>query len=222
MTETKRARVRPALGIVLPLVLLALGISGLTWAGLNIIGARTQRPDVVAVGPDTSLLAATVAQEQPQSVDVTASVAPASASVPQVLYPVRPTLGDPVGTLNIPALDQTLPIVEGTDDAELKVGVGHYTQSVLPGEADNCVLSAHRDTHFSRLQELEVGDRLLVQTAAGTFTYEISGIRIVDKDDRTVIVPTDHAVLTLSTCYPFNYVGSAPDRYIISADAVRP
>ncbi|MHB8051476.1 MAG: class D sortase [Coriobacteriia bacterium] len=221
MTETRRARVRPALGIVLPLILLGLGIVGLTWAGLNIIGTRTLRPDVVSVGPNTTPVAPSV-QAQPQSGDGTGSVIPSSAPIPQILYPVRPAKGDPVGTLVIPALDQTLPIVEGTDDAELKVGVGHYTQSVLPGEADNCVLSAHRDTHFSRLEELEVGDRLVVQTAAGTFTYEISGIRIVDKDDRTVIVPTDHAVLTLSTCYPFNYVGSAPDRYIISADAALP
>ncbi|MHB1018447.1 MAG: class D sortase [Coriobacteriia bacterium] len=216
MTRTTRARVRPAPGIILPLVLLVLGIVGLTWAGLNIIGARTLRPDVVYLDPQAA------AQDQPQAGDTSESVVPSGAPVPQVLYPVRPAKGDPVGTLLIPALDQTLPIVEGTDDAELKVGVGHYTQSVLPGEADNCVLSAHRDTHFSRLEELIVGDRLIVQTSAGTFTYEISGTRIVDKDDRTVIVPTDHAVLTLSTCYPFNYIGSAPDRYIISADGVLP
>ena len=147
-------------------------------------------------------------------------VASSDATPPRILYPVRPAVGDLIGTLTIPALNQTLPIIEGTDNEELKQGVGHFVQSVLPGEADNCVLSAHRDTHFSELGGLQVGDRLIVETSAGTFTYEISGIRIVDKDDRTVIVPTDHAVLTLSTCYPFNFVGSAPDRYIISADAV--
>jgi len=84
------------------------------------------------------------------------------------------------------------------------------------------VVAVDEDIDIDDPAELEVGDRLIVQTSAGSFTYEISDIRIVDKDDRTVIVPTDHAVLTLSTCYPFNYVGSAPDRYIISADAVLP
>ncbi|MBN2840505.1 MAG: class D sortase [Coriobacteriia bacterium] len=218
MTRTGRTRVRPSLGIILSAGCLVLGIAGLTWAGLNIIGARTLRPDVAIVGPDTS----PVAQAEVRGLDTAASVVSSSVPAPQALYPVRPAEGDSVGTLLIPSLGQTLPIVEGTDDAELKVGVGHYSQSVLPGEADNCVLSAHRDTHFSRLEELAVGDRLIVQTSAGTFTYAISGVRIVDKDDRTVIVPTDRAVLTLSTCYPFNYVGSAPDRYIISADMVLP
>ncbi len=217
MTETERTRVNPSLGVILSLGCMVLGIAGMVWAGLN-IGTQLMRPDVADAGLDSS---PAVAQERPQGGDAD-SVVPSSAPVPQVLYPVRPAEGDPVGTLLIPALDQTLPIFEGTGDDELKEGVGHYAQSVLPGERDNCVLSAHRDTHFSGLEALKIGDQLIVQTSAGTFTYEISGVRIVDKDDRTVIVPTDHAVLTLSTCYPFNYVGSAPDRYIISADAVVP
>ncbi|MDO8848807.1 MAG: class D sortase [Coriobacteriia bacterium] len=216
MTETKRSRAKPSLGVILSLGCLALGIAGLVWAGLN-IGTQLLRPDVA----DSGLVAPAVVKQKPQG-GYAESVVPSDPPVPQVLYPVRPAEGDPVGTLLIPALDQTLPIVEGTGDDELKEGVGHYVQSVLPGEPDNCVLSAHRDTHFSGLGALKVGDWLIVQTSAGTFSYEISVIRIVDKDDRTVIVPTDHAVLTLSTCYPFDYVGSAPDRYIISADAVVP
>ncbi len=216
MTETERARVRPSLGVILSLGCMVLGIAGLVWAGLN-IGTRPMRPDVA----DSGLIAPAVVKQRPQG-GYAESVVPSDPPVPQVLYPVRPAEGDPVGALTIPALNQTLPIIEGTGDAELKLGVGHYAQSVLPGEPDNCVLSGHRDTHFSGLEALTVGDRLIVQTSAGTFTYEISGVRIVDKDDRTVIVPTDHAVLTLSTCYPFNYVGSAPDRYIIGADMVVP
>ena len=136
------------------------------------------------------------------------------------LYPVYPAQGDNIGSLTIPALEQKLPIIEGTGTDELKKGVGHFIQSVLPGVEDNCVLSGHRDTVFSRLGELKIGDRLIVQTSAGTFTYEIKRIRIVDKDDKTVIVPTDHAVLTVTTCYPFGYIGNAPDRYILVADLV--
>jgi len=99
--------------------------------------------------------------------------------------------------------------------------VGHFTQSVLPGEEDNCVFSAHRETFFKQLGELKIGDQLIVQTSAGTFTYEVNGTRIVHADDKTVIVPFDHAVLTLITCYPFNTVGYFPDRYIVSAVLVK-
>lgn len=129
--------------------------------------------------------------------------------------------GDDIGSLWIPVLEQKLPIVQGTGSDELKNGVGHYIQSVMPGENDNCVLSGHRDTVFSKLGKLKIGDQLIVETATGAFTYEVNGSRIVDKDDRTVIVPSDHAMLTLSTCYPFYFVGSAPERYIITADLVK-
>jgi sortase A len=131
-----------------------------------------------------------------------------------------PKEGEKIGSLSIPVLKQKWPIVEGTGTNELKKGVGHFIQSVLPGGEDNCVLSGHRTTVFAKLGKLKIGDQLIVQTAAGTYTYEIARIRIVHKDDRTVIVHTDHAVLTLTTCYPFVYVGSAPDRYIVSADLV--
>jgi sortase A len=132
----------------------------------------------------------------------------------------NPKQGERFGSLSIPKLEQKLPIVQGTGTDDLKKGVGHFIQSVMPGVADNCVLSGHRDTVFAQLGKLKHGDQFIVQTSAGTFTYEIKRIRIVDADDRTVIVPTDHAVLTVTTCYPFSYVGSAPDRYILSADLV--
>ena len=80
------------------------------------------------------------------------------------------------------------------------------------------MLSGHRDTVFTQLGKLKIGDQLIVQTSAGSFVYEITLIRIVDKDDKTVIVPTDHAVLTVTTCYPFDFIGSAPYRYILVAD----
>lgn len=125
--------------------------------------------------------------------------------------------GDFIGTLLIPALDQSFPIIHGTSDANLKEGVGHYAQSVMPGVEDNCVLSGHRDTVFTDLGDLIVGDLLIIEMADRLLTYQIDGTRIVDKEDRTVIVPTDHAALTLTTCYPFVYVGSAPQRYIVTA-----
>ena len=136
------------------------------------------------------------------------------------IYPVYPAEGDSIGSLIIPMLDLELPIIQGTNDKELDKGVGHFLQSVLPGENDNSVLSGHRETYFKDLGNLEIGDLLVAQTSAGKFTYKVSGTRIVSEDDRTVIVPTDHAVLTLTTCYPFDFIGSAPERYIVSADLV--
>ncbi|MBW4083672.1 class D sortase [Paenibacillus sp. S150] len=146
-----------------------------------------------------------------------------SISTPQhddILYPIRPLEGDVIGKLSIPALQQILPIIHGTDEDELEQGIGHFSQSVLPGENNNSVLSGHRDTVFAKLGELEIGNKLVVETSAGTFTYKISAIRIVHKDDKTIIVPTDHAVLTVITCYPFRFIGAAPDRYILIADLI--
>ncbi len=136
------------------------------------------------------------------------------------LYPEYPKQGDSIGNLTIPVLDKTLPIIEGTGEQELKDGAGHFSGTALPGEDDNCIISAHRDTYFRGLGRIVVGDLLIAETSAGVFTYSVTGMRIVDADDRTVIVPTDHAVLTLTTCYPFDFIGSAPDRYIVSADLV--
>jgi len=133
-----------------------------------------------------------------------------------------PSDGDRIGTLIIPALNREILVVEGTGDGELKRGVGHFSQSVMPGADDNCVLSGHRDTVLNDLGKVKKGDRLIVKTSTDTFTYAVRRIRIVDKDDRTVIVPTTHAVLTLTTCYPFHFVGNAPDRYILVADLVAP
>lgn len=143
---------------------------------------------------------------------------PAKSSEP--LYTEMPAVGDNMGELIIPKLDAVLPIIHGTDEDELEKGVGHFAGSVMPGENDNTVLSGHRDTVFRRLGEVGKGDLLTVKTSAGEFTYKVKRVRIVDKDDRTVIVPKPKATLTVTTCYPFNYIGDAPRRYILVADLV--
>ncbi|MDN4524835.1 class D sortase [Fictibacillus fluitans] len=133
------------------------------------------------------------------------------------LYSKRPEIGEKMGTLYIPKLGARLPIYHGTNEDELAKGVGHYKGSVLPGEKDNSVLSGHRDTVFRSLGKVGKGDTMEVTTSAGTFTYKVRKVRIVDKDDRTIIVPKPRAILTVSTCYPFDYIGAAPKRYILEA-----
>lgn len=133
----------------------------------------------------------------------------------------RPKIGEFFGKLQIPKLDIEAPIIEGTYEEELANGVGHYTQSVLPGEPDNSVLSAHRDTIFRRLGELKKGDVLQVSTKQGVFVYQITKAWITDANDKSVIVPHERAILTLTTCYPFTFIGPAPERYVIQAELIK-
>lgn len=135
--------------------------------------------------------------------------------------PFKATFGDEVGMLTIKDIDARIPIVEGTDEDELAHGVGHYSGTAFPMEDDQIVLSGHRDTVFRRMGELNVGDIITVEMPYGDFDYEIYETFIVDADDRTVIKPTaPDEILTVTTCYPFNFIGSAPDRYIINAKPV--
>jgi sortase A len=132
----------------------------------------------------------------------------------------EPRIGEVIGSLWIPRLKRTIDIIQGTGTKELKKGVGHYVGSVLPGVSDNSVLAGHRDSVFRNLGNVKLGDLMTVRTDYGVFVYEVHKIRIVKADDKTVIVPTADSVLTLSTCYPFRFVGNAPKRYIVQAGLV--
>jgi sortase A len=130
----------------------------------------------------------------------------------------HPVKGETIGILYIPALHAELPIVEGTDPNELAKGVGHYASSSFPEENDQIVLSGHRDTVFRKMGDLKIGDTVTIELPYGSFTYTIESTEIVDADDTTVIRSTaPDEVLTLTTCYPFSYVGNAPQRYILYA-----
>ncbi|MDM5329692.1 class D sortase [Neobacillus sp. CF12] len=133
---------------------------------------------------------------------------------------IKPVLGEKIGVLTIPKLNRSLPIFEGTNSDILKQGVGHFTHSVLPGENNNCVLSGHRDTVFRGLGEVGINDELIVTTDDGEYLYKIRKVRIVDQRDRTVLVPKPKSTLTVTTCYPFSFIGNAPKRYILVADLI--
>lgn len=138
-----------------------------------------------------------------------------SSSIPNDF---NPSTGETVGILHIPKLEAELPIVEGTDPDELAKGVGHYLGTAYPLQKDQIVLSGHRETVFRKMGELKHGDILTIQLPYGDFSYKIVNTKIVSADDRTVIKSTaPNEVLTLTTCYPFNFIGDAPERYIITA-----
>ena len=125
--------------------------------------------------------------------------------------------GEFLGTIEIPSIRRTANIFQGTGEEELAKGVGHFTQSVMPGVTDNSVISGHRDTVFSNLGKVKIGAKIVIIVQSGKYVYKVNKIRIVAADDRTVIVPTEEARLTLSTCYPFVFIGNAPKRYIVVA-----
>jgi sortase A len=133
----------------------------------------------------------------------------------------RPNKGEKLGTLSIPSLELKLPIYQGTSEGEFKQGVGHYIKSGMPGENRHIVLSAHRDTVFRRLENIKVHDEIWVNTSSGSFLYKVHKTRIVDKNDRTVLVEKPIETLTLVTCYPFQFVGHAPQRLIVEATRLK-
>lgn len=207
---------------LLSFAILAIGVFCISWALLNItqqntfLKAAPESPTLEAQASLSIMMPPTGAVSKTNSTQKNVSRA---ISI-NTLHPVAISEGDVIGELLIPTLYLRLPIYEGSSVETLKKGVGHFSQSVMPGLNDNCILSGHRDTVFSKLGKLVVDDILIVTTDDGTFTYKVSKMRIVEKDDRTVIVPTDHGVMTLTTCYPFHFIGSAPQRYIVSADLV--
>ena len=130
--------------------------------------------------------------------------------------------GAQMATLLIPKIEQKYSVYWGTDSSTLNQGVGMYVSDLttVPGGYGHTVLSGHRDTVFVRLGELEKADLLHVEYDEKIYVYEITDIWITDEDDRSVIVEKDESVLTLTTCYPFDFIGYAPDRYIVQAKLI--
>ncbi|GLF91788.1 hypothetical protein Saga11_30470 [Bacillus safensis] len=127
-----------------------------------------------------------------------------------------PQAGETIGLLHIPKLKAELPIVEGTEADDLAKGVGHFRESYFPNEHGQIVLSGHRDTVFRRTGELVKGDQLIIELSYGYFVYEIEKTKIVTKDDKRIItLQQEKEELILTTCYPFSFIGPAPNRYII-------
>jgi len=127
---------------------------------------------------------------------------------------------DTQGTIEIPRLGVEGTILEGTDDDILRVAVGHIPGTALPGGNGNAALAAHRYGYFKGLRRVRKGDRITVTTPKGTYHYAVDHIEIVEITDVSVLDPTATPTLTLVTCYPFDYIGDAPQRLIVRAHRV--
>lgn len=123
----------------------------------------------------------------------------------------------PLGVLRISSLDLEVPVLEGTDDSVLNRGVGHIEDTTAVGAKGNIGIAGHRDGFFRVLKDIRAGDRIDLQTEDGSQHYTVDRIVIVPPEDVSVLDLRARPTLTLVTCYPFYFVGSAPLRYIVQA-----
>ncbi|AXF56249.1 class D sortase [Salicibibacter kimchii] len=131
--------------------------------------------------------------------------------------------GEEIAAFEIPSIDSRFEVFWGTDDATLDQGVGMYVSdewTETPNVQKHTVLSGHRDTVFTELGDVEEDDVMHVEFDGWVYEYKIDDIWITDAEDRTVIVEKEDPVLTVTTCYPFDYIGAAPDRYIMQGELV--
>src|SRR5712691_11515825 len=142
-------------------------------------------------------------------------VAPAASPSPSVpAYPY----GQPIARIRIPSAEIDFIVFAGSDTATLEKGPGHVPGTALPGvegPPNNCVITGHRDSHFRHLGWLRKGHTIELETPTGEKTYRIVEREIVKPDAISVLAPTEKPRLTLITCYPFNYVGPAPERLVL-------
>jgi sortase A len=125
-----------------------------------------------------------------------------------------------IGRIEIPRVNVSAVIKEGVDTKTLSRAAGHVPATALPGEKGNIGVAAHRDTFFRGLRNVRQGDLVRVETVDGTYVYKVDTMKIVWPKNVEVLDPTADPRLTLVTCYPFNYVGSAPKRFIVQAKQV--
>jgi sortase A len=128
--------------------------------------------------------------------------------------------GSPLGRIEIRTLGLSVMILEDTDNKTLRRGVGHIPGTSLPGQQGNVAIAGHRDTFFRPLREIRKNDEISLTTLNGSYRYQVDYTQVVEPEDIRVLADSDEAILTLVTCYPFNFVGPAPKRFIVRAHRV--
>ena len=134
----------------------------------------------------------------------------------------KPAVGTTVGRVEMPRLKISAIVRYGSDEKTLKRAVGLVPGTALPGQPGNVGVAAHRDTFFRNLRGVQIGDRIKLTTPSGDWEYEVESTKIVRPKNVEVLAPTPEPAMTLVTCYPFNYVGHAPKRFIVRARQITP
>ena len=196
-------------------ILIAIGVVCLAYYGYKSAEARQFHREQSAAFES---LLSPAAPAAPAAPDVPAGPA-APAAEPSA--PGAPALdAGALALLEIPRLDLSAPVLSGDDSATLDIAVGHLPDTPKPWESGNSAFAAHRDGLFRPLRNIRVGDEVRVRTRAGDFKYRVRETRIVLPTDLSVLESDGGRTLTLITCYPFNFVGNAPKRFIVHADPV--
>ncbi|HSS49534.1 MAG TPA: class D sortase [Thermoanaerobaculia bacterium] len=195
------------------LLVAVLCLGGWAWAWLE---ARYTQAHDSQILDEARSNATTTAAAPAQETDRLDTFQPA-ASQPET--PPRPQLaeGSLFGRIAIPRLDVSTIVLEGVDSATLRRGAGHIPETALPGDRGNVGIAAHRDSFFRALKDVRKNDIVRLETLEGTYRYRVDWTRIVTPEETEVLADTADAELTLVTCYPFYYVGSAPNRFIVRA-----
>ncbi len=125
--------------------------------------------------------------------------------------------GDAIGILQIPNIGLETVILYGDSPRVLRLGVGHLPETPMPGDQGNVAIAGHRDTFFRPLRQVRDGDLITIRTQRGTFLYQIESTAIVSPKELWVLESSNKHELTLLTCYPFDYIGPAPNRFVVRA-----
>jgi len=184
----------------LAFVLIAAGAAVLLWVGAQVALTEAYRREY-----ETTLQ------------HLRASPAPG----PERSLPASLTSGESIGMLEIVRLGLSGVVIEGDSDAVLARAIGHLPDTPLPWHDGNSALAAHRDTLFRLLKGVRSGDVLRLKTPYGDFDYQVRETLIVKPEDVWVLDPTRTAMLTLISCFPFNYIGHAPERFIVRAERIQ-
>jgi sortase A len=137
--------------------------------------------------------------------------------------PVQPlrlatvAMGSAIGRIEISRIGVAAIIVEGTSGRSLRRAVGHIPGTALPGESGNVAIAGHRDTFFRALRNIHADDEILLTTPSASYRYVVESTTIVAADDAEALDDSNESILTLVTCYPFYFVGPAPQRFIVRA-----
>ena len=133
-----------------------------------------------------------------------------------------PSREDPtLALLEIPTIHLVAPVLNGTDGLTLNHGVGRIAGTAMPGQGGNLALAGHRDSYFRGLKDLQRGDPIRLRTHGGVDTYSVDRFEIVSPENVSVLKTTEEPSLTLITCYPFRFLGNAPQRFVVTAHRTR-
>src|ERR1035438_7891921 len=177
-------------------IFLIAGILALSYVAITLISSRIYQDNAML-----TLNNQTQAEEQHK--------------VGQSVLPIKE--GDILGRIEVPRIGVSVAVLQGTTWRTLRLGVGHIKGTALPGEPGNIGIAGHRDTYFRARKDIRMDDEIQLQSAAGITKYAVDWIHITTPSDVGVLAPSTESSLTLVTCYPFYYIGSAPERYIVHA-----